>query len=481
MKLYNTLTRKVEPFRPISGNRVRIYVCGVTVYDRCHLGHARAIVVFDFLHRFLKSKGYEVDFVRNFTDIDDKIIRRSQEEGISWKELVRKNLEAFREDFKDFGLLPPTHEPRATDHIPEMIELIKKLEERGMAYAVEGEVFFALKRFPSYGKLSGRSVEELLAGARVEVDPRKRDPADFVLWKRSREGEPSWPSPWGAGRPGWHIECSAMSLKYLGAPFDIHGGGADLIFPHHENEIAQSEGGTGRPFARFWLHNGMVTLKEEKMSKSTGNLLNLYPILERYPAEVVRYFLLTAHYRSPLEFSWELLDQAEKAVSRGYETLRNLNRALAEDRLPAKVPEERVFQELWSRFESALDDDLNTPKAFAALFDAIKVLNASLVNPKRGGGSETRPLFEEVQTTLRKIGEVLGVFDKDPEEYLERFKRRELSKRGLTESQIEGEIRRREEARRVKDWKEADRIREALSQQGVILEDTPRGTIWKIG
>ncbi|MBI4208265.1 MAG: cysteine--tRNA ligase [Deltaproteobacteria bacterium] len=477
LKLYNTLTRKVETFEPLGGNKVRIYVCGVTIYDRCHLGHARALVIFDLLYRFLKDKGYEVDFVRNFTDIDDKILSRAQEEKVSWKEVVQRNLHAFQEDFKDFGLLTPMVEPRATEHIADMIHLIELLMQKGVAYASDGEVFFSVKKFPAYGKLSGQTLEELRSGTRVEVNPKKKDPEDFVLWKASREGEPSWPSPWGPGRPGWHIECSAMSLKYLGSPFDIHGGGTDLIFPHHENEIAQSEGATGKLFSQFWIHNGMVTLQSEKMSKSTGNLTRVQEILKKYPAEVARFFLLTAHYRSPLEFSWELLEQAEKAVSRGYTALKSLREGLEEDQLPDKIQDLLPLQNIWQRFEGALDNDLNTPVAIAVFFEAVKAIHQAFANSKRISHSSHQPIFEEAQKGFRKIASILGAFEKDPNDY---FQKSRLTQTSLTDSEIHAQIRLREEARSRKDWKQADIIRQKLYDEGIVLEDTPKGTIWKI-
>ncbi len=484
LKLYNTLTRKIEFFKPLRGNKVRIYVCGVTIYDRCHLGHARALVLFDLLYRVLKSKGYEIDFVRNFTDIDDKILNRAREEKISWKEVARQNLDAFREDFKDFKLSAPTVEPKATEHIPDMIQLIEQLIQKGIAYVVDGEVFFSVKMFPSYGKLSGQALEQLRAGARIETHPKKKDPEDFVLWKvRSEriplghEEEPSWPSPWGPGRPGWHIECSAMSLKYLGAPLDIHGGGTDLIFPHHENEIAQSEGATGKSFSRFWIHNGMVTLKEEKMSKSTGNLLRVQEILKRYSAEVVRFFLLAAHYRSPLEFNWELLDQAEKAVSRGYTALKRLKEGLMEDQLPDKIEAATSLQEIWPRFEAALDDDLNTPVAMAVFFDAVKAIHQTFTDSRRVSRSPHRVVFEGVQNEFHRMASLLGFFEKDPNDY---FQKSRLVQTSLTEKEILEQIQLREEARKRKDWKGADALRQQLAEKGITLEDTPKGTVWKV-
>jgi cysteinyl-tRNA synthetase len=434
-------------------------------------------VIFDLLYRVLKDKGYEVDFVRNFTDIDDKILNRAQAEKVSWKEVVQRNLHAFQEDFKDFGFLAPTVEPKATEHIADMIQLIEQLIQKGVAYNADGEVFFSVKKFPAYGKLSGQALEELRSGTRIEANPKKKDPEDFVLWKASHEGEPSWPSPWGPGRPGWHIECSAMSLKYLGAPLDIHGGGTDLIFPHHENEIAQSEGATGKTFSRFWIHNGMVTLKEEKMSKSTGNLLRVQEILKKYPAEVVRFFLLTAHYRSPLEFSWALLEQAEKAVSRGYTALKGLQLGLAEDRLPEKIQDILPLQNLWQRFEGALDDDLNTPIAIAVLFEAVKAINQAFAGSKQISHSSHRPLFEEAQRGFQKMASILGVFGKNPNDY---FQKSHLNPTSLTEEEIRTQIRLREEAREKKDWKQADIIRQKLYEEGIILEDTPKGTIWKV-
>ena len=328
MQLYNTLSRRKEAFKPLTPGKVGLYACGVTVYDDCHLGHARSCVVFEVLVRHLRRRGLTVTWVRNFTDIDDKIIRRAQETGASWQDVAERYIASFQEDMAALGLPPATIEPKATEHIPQIIDLIRRLEEQGFAYQGAEDVYFRVRRFPGYGKLSGQSLDDMLVGARIEVDPHKEDPLDFVLWKASKPGEPAWASPWGPGRPGWHIECSAMSMHYLGETFDLHGGGQDLVFPHHENELAQSEAATGRPFARFWLHHGLLTINQEKMSKSLGNFFTIKEVLARFPAEVVRFFLINSHYRSPLDFSDAALAEAEAALLRLYTTLARLREAL---------------------------------------------------------------------------------------------------------------------------------------------------------
>ena len=354
LHFYNTLTGKEEEFIPLTPGKVRMYVCGVTVYDRSHIGHARALVTFDVIYRYLRFLGYDVTFVRNFTDVDDKIINRANERGISPQELSELYIREFNEDMTALRCVSPTHEPRATHHIREMIDIIHELEAKGLAYAVDGDVYFAVDRFPGYGKLSHRKLEDMMAGARIEVDARKRHPMDFALWKSSKPGEPCWESPWGQGRPGWHIECSAMCSKYLGQPFDIHGGGSDLIFPHHENEIAQSEGAKGAELARYWLHNGMVTVEQEKMSKSLGNFLTISDALKETTPEVLRLVLLSTHYRMPLDFSEQKVEEAEKGLTRMYETLARADTALAANAPSSLAGEQRVNSELGTR-NSELD------------------------------------------------------------------------------------------------------------------------------
>ncbi len=444
-----------------------MYVCGVTVYDSCHVGHARSLLTFDVIYRYLCFLGYQVAFVRNFTDLDDKIIQRAKEQGTTSEAIATRYIREFSQDSAALGLLPPTHEPKATEHIPEIISLIRRLEEKGMAYRIDGDVFFPVERFPGYGKLSRRKIEELEAGARVEVDERKRSPMDFALWKASKEGEPFWESPWGEGRPGWHVECSAMSTKYLGQPFDIHGGGRDLVFPHHENEIAQSEGAFDCPFARYWIHNGFLNINQEKMSKSLGNIYTIREILERYEAATLRYYFLGSHYRSPIDFFDQGLEDAEKSMERIYETMDRLDRLVPSN--GGTIPDEAVLDE----FRREMDEDFNTPRALAFIFDEIHALNRRLDEGKTAGLS-ARVL------AMKSAGEVLGLFQEKAELFLRRKRERWMRNHGLSAQAIEELIQRRDRARSAKQWQEADRIRAELQERGITLEDTPGGTIWKV-
>ena len=444
-----------------------MYVCGVTVYDSCHVGHARSLLTFDVIYRYLCFLGYQVAFVRNFTDLDDKIIQRAKEQGTTSEAIATRYIREFSQDSAALGLLPPTHEPKATEHIPEIISLIRRLEEKGMAYRIDGDVFFPVERFPGYGKLSRRKIEELEAGARVEVDERKRSPMDFALWKASKEGEPFWESPWGKGRPGWHVECSAMSTKYLGQPFDIHGGGRDLVFPHHENEIAQSEGAFDCPFARYWIHNGFLNINQEKMSKSLGNVYTIREILERYEAATLRYYFLGSHYRSPIDFFDQGLEDAAKSMERIYETMDRLDRLVPSN--GGTIPDEAVLEE----FRREMDEDFNTPRALAFIFDEIHALNRRLDEGKTAGLS-ARVL------AMKSAGEVLGLFQEKAELFLSRKRERWMRNHGLSAQAIEELIQRRDRARSAKQWQEADRIRAELQERGITLEDTPGGTIWKV-
>ena len=467
LQIHNTLSGRKEPFVPIKAGEVRMYVCGVTVYDSCHVGHARSLLTFDVIYRYLCFLGYQVAFVRNFTDLDDKIIQRAKEQGTTSEAIATRYIREFSQDSAALGLLPPTHEPKATEHIPEIISLIRRLEEKGMAYRIDGDVFFPVERFPGYGKLSRRKIEELEAGARVEVDERKRSPMDFALWKASKEGEPFWESPWGEGRPGWHVECSAMSTKYLGQPFDIHGGGRDLVFPHHENEIAQSEGAFDCPFARYWIHNGFLNINQEKMSKSLGNVYTIREILERYEAATLRYYFLGSHYRSPIDFFDQGLEDAEKSMERIYETMDRLDRLVPAN--GGTIPDEAVLDE----FRREMDEDFNTPRALAFIFDEVHALNRRLDEGKTAGLS-ARVL------AMKSAGEVLGLFQEKAKLFLSRKRERWMRNHGLSAQAIEELIQRRDRARSAKQWQEADRIRAELQERGITLEDTPGGTIWKV-
>ncbi|GIX22042.1 MAG: cysteine--tRNA ligase [Gammaproteobacteria bacterium] len=460
LQLYNSLTRRVEPFQPLEPGRVRMYVCGVTVYDFLHLGHARMLVVFDVLYRHLLAAGHRVDYVRNITDVDDKIIRRAVENGEPIDALTARYIQAMHEDAAALGVLAPAVEPRATEHIAAMIDMIRCLIERGHAYQADnGDVYYAVGSFPEYGKLSGKRREDLLAGARVEVDPHKRDPLDFVLWKAAKPGEPAWPAPWGAGRPGWHIECSAMATHLLGPHIDIHGGGQDLQFPHHENEIAQSEGCHGAPFARYWIHNGFVRVNEEKMSKSLGNFFTVRDVLRRHQGEDVRMFILSAHYRSPLNYDDGQLDAARAALTRLYTTLR--------DQPPAAGVEDAFAAPWRARFDAAMDDDLNTPEALAVLFDLAREVNrARGADPARAAAASA---------VLRALGGRLGLLQSEPEAYL----RGGPGAGGLDDAAVEAKLAERRAARERRDWAAADRIRDELAAAGIVLEDTPQGTVWR--
>jgi cysteinyl-tRNA synthetase len=453
LRLYNTLTRQKQAFEPIEPGRVRMYVCGMTVYDYCHLGHARVMVVFDIVVRWLRASGYAVTYVRNITDIDDKIIRRARDNGEPIDALTGRYIAAMDEDAAALGVIPPDHEPRATAYVPQMQALIGRLEQARLAYvAADGDVNFSVRDFPGYGRLSGKSLEDLRAGERVEVASGKRDPLDFVLWKRSKPEEPQWDSPWGCGRPGWHIECSAMSASLLGESFDIHGGGQDLQFPHHENEIAQSEGATGRPFVRYWMHNGFVRVDDEKMSKSLGNFFTVREVLARYDPEVVRFFIARAHYRSPLNYSDQHLDDARQALTRLYTALRGLDVTdVAVDPSSAAA----------ARFREAMDDDFNTPEAVAVLFELAAEVN--------------RTRDPALAAQLKALGGLLGLLGRDPDAFLQAAP----SRGGLLPADIEARIADRAAAKRARDFAAADRIRTELSAAGITLEDGPAGTTWR--
>ena len=454
LKLYNTLARDKQEFAPIEPGKVRMYVCGMTVYDYCHLGHARVLVVFDMVTRWLRASGYDVTYVRNITDIDDKIIKRANENGEPFMTLTQRFIDAMHEDGTALGVLPPDHEPRATEYVGKMLAMIQALIDNGHAYpAANGDVYYAVQSFADYGRLSGKSLDDLRAGERVDVDPNKRDPMDFVLWKAAKPGEPSWPSPWGAGRPGWHIECSAMGSDLLGRHFDIHGGGQDLQFPHHENEIAQSEGAHHCKFVNYWMHNGFVRVDDEKMSKSLGNFFTIREVLEKYDAEVVRFFILRAHYRSPLNYSDQHLDDAKVALTRLYTALRGIEtETLAID-----------WNEIYAaRFKAAMDDDFNTPEALAVLFELAAEVN--------------RSASAAVASRLKALAGVLGLLERDPDAFL---KAGSGQRGGLDDARIEALIQERLDARKARDFGRSDAIRDELKAAGIVLEDGPQGTRWR--
>jgi cysteinyl-tRNA synthetase len=488
IRVYNTLAGKKEEFVPLQEKKVGMYVCGVTVYDLCHIGHARSAIIFDMIYRYLRYRGYDVTFVRNFTDIDDKIINRANQEGTDYKTIAERYIREFEVDMGALGLEKATIEPKATDHISGMIQLVSTLMAKGYAYQGGSDVFFSVERFKDYGKLSKRNLEEMQAGARVEIDEKKQNPLDFVLWKGSKPGEPFWESPWGKGRPGWHIECSVMSMKYLGEPFDIHGGGKDLIFPHHENEIAQSEGATGNPFARYWIHNGFININKEKMSKSLGNILTIKDVLKEWHPEVLRLFFLSSHYRSPLDYSEESLKEAKSGLDRFYTTLKAAHDEMKRSTQPNpgkagsavfKAAQEAV-DSFKTRFEEAMDDDFNTAQATGFLFDLQTHLN-SLLNLSKGRPTEEiLSLLKRGSDCFSSMGRVFGLFTEDPSTYLDRQKRAGLGKLNLTEAEILNLIEERNGARKEKNYKRADEVRKELLDRGIVLEDTPSGTDWKL-
>ncbi|MEW5914567.1 MAG: cysteine--tRNA ligase [Thermodesulfobacteriota bacterium] len=496
LMIYNTQTRRKEEFTPLVPGKVRMYVCGVTVYDEPHIGHARCYVAFDAIHRHLRSKGWDVFYVRNFTDIDDKIIKRAADTGQPWQELVETHIATFTQAMKALRVLPATVEPRATQHMDQIIAAVQGLIASGHAYAVEGgDVLFAVNSFPAYGKLSGRRLEEMQAGARIAVDERKQNPMDFVLWKGSKPGEPSWDSPWGPGRPGWHIECSVMSQEYLGATFDIHGGGEDLVFPHHENEVAQAEALSGQPFARYWIHNGFVRVNQEKMSKSLGNFFTVGDILKTVKPEVLRLFLLSKHYRSPLDFSDQALKEAGQGLERLYIALREAQppagRPVAQ-RLtrPEDLAWQQEIDQEATEFEAAMDDDFNTPRALGALFGLARTANKLAAEsdpappkPLLGKGGEQPSSAKEAllalaAARLRQLGGRLGLLYDDPQAFLQSSAPAAGS--GPDAAQIEALIQQRAAARQAKDFALADRLRDQLTQMGVVLEDSPQGTRWRL-
>ncbi len=491
LQVYNTLTRKKEDFVPLEPGKISFYVCGVTVYDHCHIGHARSAIVFDVIYRYLLHLGYEVTYVRNFTDIDDKIIRRAQEERTDYRTIAEKYIASFYEDMDALGVLRPSLEPLATDNIPQMIDIIRVLVEKGIAYQAGTDVYFQVEKFPQYGKLSGRTLEDMVAGARVEVDPNKRNPMDFVLWKGSKPGEPAWESPWGPGRPGWHIECSAMGERFLGRTFDIHGGGKDLIFPHHENEIAQSEAAHGEPFVRYWLHNGFVNINNEKMSKSLGNFFTIRDVLCRVHPETLRLFVLSKHYRSPVDFSDETVLEAERGLERLYHTLMAVE-ARAPETAGASQPDEKALKgqdaelhdeiaNLPGRFTEAMDNDFNTAQVIGHLFSLQRHLQRFL--DKFGQKKLKGPaavLARRAHDALVEHGNVLGLLTLSPGVFSDEQRKLKIKLAGLSPEQVEECIAAREAARKSKDFAEADRLRQDLEQKGIILEDTPQGTRWRV-
>jgi len=456
LKIYNTLTRNKETFKPRVEGKVGLYVCGMTVYDYCHIGHARVMVVFDTVARYFRYSGYDLTYVRNITDIDDKIIKRANENGENFLALTERFIDAMHEDERALSVLPPDIEPKATQSMDDIIKMIATLVEKGLAYVGgNGDVFYSVSKFENYGKLSGKNIEDLQAGERVDVDKAKNDPMDFVLWKMAKPDEPSWDSPWGKGRPGWHIECSAMSTCCLGNHFDIHGGGMDLQFPHHENEIAQSEGATGEKFVNLWMHNGFVRVDEEKMSKSLGNFFTVREVLKKYRPEIIRFFVLSSQYRSPLNYSDEQLDDAGAALTRLYTALRGVG-----------INDDACDPEYKARFDEAMDDDFNTAVALAVLFDLARELNKGKSDIARAS---------VLAGTLKTLAAVLGLLQDEPDNFLKGGDAED----GLSEEEINKQIQARIDAKTNKDWAKADEIRDQLKAQGIIVEDIAGGSSWR--
>ncbi len=484
LRIYNSLTRKIEEFTPLNPPKVAMYVCGITAYDSSHLGHARSAIIFDVLYRLLLYLGYEVIYVRNITDIDDKIINRANKEGIFWKDLTEKYTKEYQEELRKLKVLQPTFEPKASDHIPEMIALIQRLIELGYAYVSNGDVYFAVEKFPSYGKLSGRRLDDLIAGVRIDPSEKKRHPLDFALWKSAKPGEPFWDSPWGPGRPGWHIECSAMSMKYLGETIDIHGGGMDLKFPHHENEIAQSEAATGKPFVRFFIHHGLITVSGEKMSKSLGNFVATGFLLERYHPEVIRAFTLSQNYSSPLDYSEKALKDVEKAVYHLYETFYLVQRLTSEkDGGSSKefLAIKDEFFEFKRNFLSALLNDLNTALALGHLFSfESKLYDLATKASQRLTIKDVVELKEMLRELQRFVGSLLGIAEEDPAEFFKKERERKLTQQGISVSLVEELIEKRSLARKEKNFALADSIREELKAYKVVLKDFKRETFWYV-
>lgn len=475
LRVYNSLGKKKEHFEPLVPGKVRMYVCGPTVYDSCHIGHARSVIVFDVIVRYLKAKGFDVTYVRNFTDVDDKIIDKANQLGIDSQEVAERFIKEFNEDMDALNVERANIEPKATEHISQIIQFIERLIEKGFAYRINGDVYYSVEKFKEYGKLSGRRLEDMEAGARVEIDERKHNPFDFVLWKSSKPGEPAWESPWGKGRPGWHIECSAMSNEYLGETFDIHGGGKDLNFPHHENEIAQSEAIFGKPFVKYWIHNGFVNIDQEKMSKSLGNFLMIKDVIKTYHPEVVRLFLLSNHYRSPIDFTDQAMDEARSGLDKIYAFLER-----AEEKIGLISDQDVETGDCWQRFSEAMDDDFNSARGIGILFDTVRSTNRLLDQHQDNMSRKIKKTIQSNRSDILKIGNVLGILMEPPKVYFDKKRFRGLEQKSIDPAVIDKMVKEREEARKTKDWEKADQIRKQLDDMNIIIEDRPDGTIWKI-
>ena len=476
LRIFNTLNSKKELFEPLEAGKVHMYVCGPTVYDASHIGHARSVVVFDVIARYLKEKGYDVTYIRNFTDVDDKIIQKANQLGIDSTAVAERFIEEFYQDMDALNVQRATIEPKATDHIAQIVEFIEKLILKGFAYPINGDVYYSVEKFKRYGKLSGRKLEDMEAGARIDIDERKQNPFDFALWKSAKPGEPAWDSPWGQGRPGWHIECSAMSREYLGETFDIHGGGKDLCFPHHENEIAQSESLSGKPFVRYWVHNGFVNINQEKMSKSLGNFLMIKDVLKSYHPETVRLFLLSNHYRSPIDFTDKAMDESSKGLDKIYALL---------ERVEKKVGPIFLVQDVdpgicWKHFCDAMDDDFNSARSIGIIFDTVRSLNRLLDQHENNLPSEVKQTLQSGLADIRRTGEILGMFLEHPTQYFDNKQTQVLEQKSIDHAVVAEMVEQREAARKSKNWEMADQIRKELVDMGISLEDRAGGPVWKI-
>jgi cysteinyl-tRNA synthetase len=484
VKIYNTLSRKKEELKPIEPGHIKLYVCGITSYDYCHIGHARSALAFDMIVRYLRYLGNKVTYIRNFTDIDDKIITRANEQGTTTEELANRFIDEFYVDMDKLGVDRPTMEPKATEHIQEMIDLISELIDKNMAYPADGDVYYSVNSFADYGHLSGRNLEEMQAGARITVNESKKNPMDFVMWKSSKPGEPSWDSPWGPGRPGWHIECSAMSRKYLGSTFDIHGGGQDLIFPHHENELAQSEGANDKTFVNMWIHHGFVTIRDEKMSKSLGNFLTIRDILDHYHPEVLRFFIFSTQYRNPLDFSEAAMQDAMTGLNRLYECIATVD-AMGDNCLEngnpvASEKDKKKIESLENKFQTAMNNDFNTAQAQGGLFETVKTINKILRQLPETPSTEDYTLLKTGVATIKKLAAIMGILQVPATEYLAAGKAAMLAKTDISEEEILAFIKERNQARADKDWTKSDTIRDILLEKGIELKDGPEGTGWSV-
>jgi cysteinyl-tRNA synthetase len=475
LRVYNTLGRKKELFEPLEPGKVRMYVCGPTVYDSCHIGHARSVIVFDVIARYLRTKGYDVTYVRNFTDVDDKIIDKANRLALDPQDVAEKYIKEFYEDMDALNVERANIEPKATAHIRQIVSFIEQLMEKDFAYQIDGDVYYPVEKFKGYGKLSGRKLEEMEAGARVDIDKRKRNPFDFVLWKSSKPGEQAWKSPWGMGRPGWHIECSAMSCAYLGERFDIHGGGKDLTFPHHENEIAQSEAVFKKPFVKYWIHNGFVNINQEKMSKSLGNFLMIKDAVKTYHPETIRLFLLSNHYRSPIDFTDKAMDEASSGLDKIYSLLERIA-----DMVDPTMTGDVKTGDCWKQFCEAMDDDFNSARGIGTLFDTVRRINRSLDQHHGKLPAQLQAMIQTAKIDILKIGQTLGILMESPNTYFDKKRSKTLKERSIDPLVIENLIQERNAARREKNWEKADKIRARLQDMDVTVEDRPGGTVWKI-